>query len=140
MKKLLTSFMLIFIAASLHAEVNFVKQPEWKDVLAKAKSEKKFIFVDAYTDWCIWCKVMDKNTFPEQEVSALLNDKFIPVKMEMETGYGITLAMKYHVASFPTFLVFNSDGELIDRLVGYQKAKEFMANLDKAEKNATLKG
>jgi uncharacterized protein YyaL (SSP411 family) len=30
------------------------------DGYAKAVKENKFIIVDVYTDWCYWCKVMDK--------------------------------------------------------------------------------
>lgn len=126
---------LLLVAVSARGQVNFMKQPEWKDVLTKAKTENKFIFVDAYTDWCMWCKVMDKNTFPDDKVSAVLNSKFVPVKIEMETGNGTLLAMKYRVASFPTFLVFNSDGQLLSTLVGYQKPEPFMANLEKATAN-----
>src|SRR6187399_318010 len=108
-KKITIALMIPLLATAVHAQVNFTKQPQWNEVLVKAKTENKFIFLDAYTDWCTWCKVMDKNTFSTDAVSNYLNSKFIPVKMEMETGYGITLAMKYHVNSFPTFLVFDNE-------------------------------
>ena len=29
----------------------------------QAKKENKLLVVDFYTDWCHWCKVMDKETF-----------------------------------------------------------------------------
>jgi len=34
-------------------------------IQANQKSEKKF-FIDIYTDWCGWCKVMDKKPLPIQ--------------------------------------------------------------------------
>jgi thioredoxin-related protein len=46
-------------------------------------SDKKFI-VDVYTDWCHWCKVMDKKTFADPEVVKYLNDNFHMVKFNAE--------------------------------------------------------
>ena len=37
-----------------------------------------------YTDWCGWCKVMDRNTFTNEEVINIINNKFIPIKFDAE--------------------------------------------------------
>ncbi|HMV43506.1 MAG TPA: hypothetical protein PKD50_13270, partial [Leptospiraceae bacterium] len=42
--------------------ISFVNS-EWKDVVAKATKEKKFIFIDAFTTWCSPCKWMDENVY-----------------------------------------------------------------------------
>jgi hypothetical protein len=83
---------------------------------------------------------MDKNTFPDETVAQVLNSKYIPVKMEMETGYGKTLSMKYHVSGFPTFLVFNHEGQLTGRMMGYLKPEEFLASLEKATMGSVVAG
>jgi thiol-disulfide isomerase/thioredoxin len=101
----------------------------WANVLSIASKEKKLIFVDAYTDWCSWCKVMDNETFSDPEVAKFMNDKFVPVKYEMETGFGAAMSAKYRVNAFPTFLIFTPDGKLVNRILGFLKSKEFLEKL-----------
>jgi thioredoxin-related protein len=48
------------------------------------------IFIDAYTDWCGWCKKMDRDTFTNSVISDLLNNKFYPVKFDAEGKESIT--------------------------------------------------
>lgn len=47
------------------------------------KENKKYL-VDVYTSWCGWCKVMDKQTFTNDEVKSYVGDKFHPVKFDAE--------------------------------------------------------
>ena len=44
----------------------------------------KKIIIDLYTDWCGWCKVMDRNTFTNPKVISLINDNFLPIKFNAE--------------------------------------------------------
>ena len=66
------------------AEGSGVKWLTFEEAVEKSKTEKRKIFIDVYTDWCGWCKVMDKNTFNDPEVAKLLNEKFYPVKFNAE--------------------------------------------------------
>ena len=109
-------------------QINYV-DTNWKVVVQMAKSSGKYIFIDAYTEWCGWCKVMDKKTFTDSKVIELMNGKFIPLKMDMETGFGIDMARKFGVSGFPTFLIFNSEGRLVYRVTGFQEAPDFLASL-----------
>ncbi len=104
----------------------------WDKIKDIAFQEKKLIFIDAYTDWCIWCKVMDKETFSDTAVAKFMNEKFVPVHYEMETGFGTMMSAKYRVNAFPTFLIFTPDGKLVSRIVGYRKSMEFLGDLSAA--------
>jgi len=48
-----------------------------------AKAPRKF-FIDMYTDWCGWCKVMDNKTFSQPDIAQYLNTYFYPVKFDAE--------------------------------------------------------
>ena len=50
---------------------------------AHQKNPKK-LFIDMYTDWCGWCKVMDQKTFTDPEVIRYINTNFYPVKFNAE--------------------------------------------------------
>src|SRR6187455_2873333 len=66
------------------SEGGSVKWMTFEEALQKSKKEKRPVFIDVYTDWCGWCKVMDKNTFNDPQVSKLLNEKFYAVKFNAE--------------------------------------------------------
>ncbi len=50
---------------------------------AMAKQPRKVI-MDVYTDWCGWCKVMDKKTFSNPAVIRYVNENFYAVKLNAE--------------------------------------------------------
>ena len=47
----------------------------------KLKRNPKPVLIDLYTDWCYWCKVMDKKTYTNSKVISYINDHFYPVKL-----------------------------------------------------------
>ncbi|MFI5135307.1 MAG: thioredoxin family protein [Chitinophagales bacterium] len=126
--KLRLLFSALLISSSLLAEVNF-QTLDWQQAKDQCKKESKFLFVDCYTEWCGWCKVMDKQTFPDAQVSQFMNDHFVSVKIDMEKGFGIDLSHKYNVTGYPTFLVFNPSGDLVNVSLGYQDTAPFLAML-----------
>ena len=105
------------------------------EALAASKKQNKPVFIDAYTDWCGWCKKMDKSTFADANVINELNSKFIVVKMNMEQGEGPGIAQKYGIQGYPTFLFFNAKGKEIHRIVGFVKADKFVTETLTALKN-----
>lgn len=126
MKKL---FLLILISYSItvlaQQGINF-QNTSLKDILAKAKAEKKLVFLDAFAAWCGPCKMMEKNIFPLPAVSEYYNANFINARFDMEKGEGQEIAMKYGVRSYPTFLFLNGDGEVVMKNYGYMGEKDFL--------------
>jgi thioredoxin-related protein len=119
----------VLLGAILNGQsVNFVKGT-WAEVKTKASSEKKYLFVDCFTEWCGWCKVLDQKTFSDPTVGEFMNKNFVAVKIDMEKDYGINLAMKYRVNAFPTALVFNPDGKLVSRIMGYSDPDKYIKHL-----------
>ena len=49
------------------------------------KKKPKPIIVDVYTSWCGWCKVMDKETYSNDQVAAYINEKYYAVRIDAET-------------------------------------------------------
>lgn len=137
MRTIATFVLSICLAMPLTAGATFTSFSTWRDAQAEASKQNKFLFVDAMTDWCGWCKVMDKQTFSDSAVAAVLNKEFVCTKVEMETDWGIDLAMKYRVTSFPQFLVFSPNGTLVYRIVGYNPPAEFLEQLARAQAPST---
>jgi thioredoxin-related protein len=133
--------LLLFVlsAAGVSAQVNFAKTTDLNQLLKQAREENKLIFIDAYTDWCGWCKELDKKVFSTQEITDIMNRHYIPVKMEMEQdSIGVMLARKYAIRGFPTAIILNGKGELVNLIGGYSEqpdyAKRMLAAADPAKR------
>jgi len=59
---------------------------------------------------------MEKTTFSDEGVSTLLNEKFVPLKIDIDDFDGYALKEHFGVKVLPTFLIFNSDGKVIERI------------------------
>jgi thioredoxin-related protein len=53
---------------------------------AKAKKEKKVLIVDVYTDWCYWCKVMDRQTYENKAIVNKMKEYAVAVKFNPEVN------------------------------------------------------
>ena len=145
--------MLFFAGAMMLSGMSVVTDPieggavKWmtfEEAVEKSKTEKRKIFIDVYTDWCGWCKVMDKNTFNDPEVAKLLNEKFYPVKFNAEqtedvvfkgvtykfVAYGnkgthqLAMALLNNQLSYPTVVLIEEDFKSVSPVAGYRKADE----------------
>lgn len=149
MKKLIFGIALLGLAG---ISASFKSAPEgevkwmtFAEAVEKSKTEKRKIFIDVYTDWCGWCKVMDKNTFSEAKVAKILNEKFYPVKFNAEqredvvlngttykfvasgnSGYHqLAAALLNNKLSYPTVVFLDDNFNMIQPLAGYLKPEEF---------------
>lgn len=134
---LLTSFTLFALAQD--KGMQFEHNSSWEKVLAKAKAENKYIFVDCLTTWCGPCKEMSKNVFPLEEVGAFFNKNFINVKIQLDTtkednddvkswyAAGKEIATKYNIRAYPTYLMFDPNGLIVHRAVGSSAPDKFLA-------------
>ena len=133
------------VAIAQEKGVQFQHGLSWEQVQAKAKTEKKYIFMDCYTTWCGPCKYMSAQIFPKEEVGNLMNANFINVKMQLDStendneevkswyATGHTIANEYNIMAYPTFLIFDQNGQLVHRIVGAsQSGEEFVAKTKEA--------
>ena len=96
------------------------------ELLAKAKAENKLVFIDGYTSWCGPCKMLAKQTFPQKEVGAYMNPRFVSAQIDMERGEGPELAKRFNVSAYPTMLILRPDGTLVDKIVGFLAPLPFL--------------
>lgn len=102
------------------------EKTKWKQVLEKAKKEKKMIFLDCYTSWCGPCKWMEKNIYNNDTVAEFYNSNFICMKMDMEKDEGFDFAKKYNISAYPTMLYINIAEETLHRICGTSSVNNFI--------------
>ena len=109
---------------------------KYDEGLAKAKKEKKHIMVNFYTTWCGWCKRMDRYTFGDEDVKKVLNESYVAVKVNAQSGEKVKvdgkqiserqLAGMYRERAYPSTWFLKPSGERIAPRRGYADAKEFL--------------
>ncbi len=140
---LLALFLLIAaVALSLTVEDSSEAAAEselsWKSFdegASLAVQQKKKMLVDIYTDWCGWCKKMDKEVYPDAKVKSVLESKFVVVKLNAESDNKIRyqgssmsqreFARTVGVTGYPATLFFDENLKPITLLPGYVKADNF---------------
>src|SRR5687768_1329644 len=91
-KMLAVAFLLSLSAiASAQDGITFY-EGSWDNLLAEAKAKNKPVFVDCYASWCMPCKMLEKNVFPDKAVGGLYNQEFLNYRIDMEKGEGPELA------------------------------------------------
>lgn len=110
---------------------------ELEPALAEAKRLNKPLLVDVYTDWCGWCKRMDKTTYGHPDVRDYVARSFVTAKVDAEddrrhaTYLGESrsyrqFADSFRISGYPTTLFLEPDGALITQLPGYVKPEPFL--------------
>ncbi|ALI99218.1 hypothetical protein DC20_09815 [Rufibacter tibetensis] len=106
--------------------INFASS-SWEQVLQTAKQEGKAIFLYATTPRCRYCKQMEKEVFPMKEVADFYNTTFISYKINIEdNAEGEALAKRYAISSFPSYLYFDKDAELLHQSGAGKPAEKFI--------------
>lgn len=85
---------------------------EWSnEAFMKAKEQNKLILLSISAIWCHWCHVMDETTFSYEPVIKLLNDDFIPVRVDSEMRPDIN--RRYNMGGWPTVAVLDHEGTFL---------------------------
>jgi thioredoxin-related protein len=142
MKKIITLILLIASVSAVSGQK--VKWLTFEEAVALNETNPKKILIDVYTDWCGWCKVMDKNTFSDPIISKYINDNFYAVKFDAESSSPITfrghtfsnngsgtrsthelaVALLNGKMSYPSIAYMDETNQLITAIPGYYDPKK----------------
>ena len=123
----------------------------WEEAVELNKTKPKKIMVDVFTDWCGWCKKMDKGAFVDPAVMAYISANFYPVKFNAEqrgeikfsdetfgfvandNGRGGVHALAYALLDgkmgYPTLVYLNEKYERIMISPGFKETPDLMLEL-----------
>ncbi|MDE2127959.1 MAG: thioredoxin family protein [Armatimonadetes bacterium] len=116
-----------FAAAPASAANSIPWSSSWDVAIAAARKSHKLVMIDFYTDWCVWCKKLDKDTYPDPSVVKAAS-QFVPLKLNAEKD-GKEQAQTYHVTGYPTIVFVDADGKMAGELVGYEPAAQFAKDI-----------
>lgn len=103
-------------------------------------SSGKVILVDVYTDWCGWCKRMDKDVYADASVGAYLQQNFVIAKLNAESSTSHTfnganatereIAKAWGVTGYPATVFLTAKAEPITVVPGYIPKETFLKVLE----------
>lgn len=142
MRKLsLLFFVFLGIAASAQ-EINWMS---FEEAVEKSKSEPKKLLIDIYTDWCGWCKKMDRDTYANQALAEYINKNYYAVRFNAEQKESIEFsghtfnfvpqgrrgvhelaaALTNNNLSYPMTVFMDEEFRILQPIPGYQTPEAF---------------
>lgn len=125
-------------------KINWITIAQLNEMYSK---KPKPILLDVYTDWCGWCKEMDRTTYRNVKLVNYINEHYYAVKLDAESRdsfffnnkkYGYNARYKSNELAeyllfgrmeFPTTVFLPSIDARPAPLSGYMKPKEMEAPL-----------
>ncbi|NOT37508.1 MAG: thioredoxin fold domain-containing protein [Saprospiraceae bacterium] len=116
----------IILSMDIHAQGLSYFSHGLDSAKVEATYQNKYVLIEFYADWCINCKIMDEEIFSIQEIKFIIEDKCIPVKLDIKYFSSMDVADIYDVKVYPTLLVLESNGTLIHKIVGKKTYSELL--------------
>ncbi len=128
---LLVTPALIGLAQDQSAAVQEVKwRSDYNQARKEAKDKGLPLVIDIGLKTCQPCKRMEETTFRDPKVVGVMNERFVPLKVDAEIDF--QLASTLQITAYPTVVISNSDGKIINTMVGYKDAGPFHESLQRA--------
>ncbi|MBW6490289.1 MAG: DUF255 domain-containing protein [Lentimicrobium sp.] len=124
-----------------------IKWMTFEEALTLNKKKPKMIFIDVYTDWCGWCKKMDKETFAANSIASYINKKYYAVKFNAEQSESVTFkdqefvnpnpgkaksthqltsALLKNERVYPSYVILDKHSDWTFKLKGYKTPADLM--------------
>src|SRR6202166_4897024 len=104
-----------YLRSAMHQPIQW---HEWgEEAFATAQRENKPVLLDIGAVWCHWCHVMDRESYDDPEVAALVNEHFIAVKVDrderpdIDSRYQIAVSALTGQGGWPLTAFLTPDGK-----------------------------
>lgn len=121
-------------------------QTDLPKALAQAKTENKLVLADfTGSDWCSWCKKLEKDTFSKPDFAAYAKTNLVLLRLDYPNNVpqsaelkaaNIALAKRFKIEGYPTLIALKPDATVVWRVDGYLEGgpKALIAKIEAAKK------
>ena len=89
-----------------------IRWREWGEApFVESAHEAKPVLLAISAVWCHWCHVMDETTYSTAAVIDLINERFVPVRVDNDRRPDVNA--RYNMGGWPTTAVLTADGEIV---------------------------
>jgi len=102
-----------------------------KESFEKAKELDRPILLGISAVWCHWCHVMDETTYSDSEVARLIEDRFVPIRVDRDQRPDID--KRYNMGGWPSTAFLTPDGEILTggTYIPPQQMKALLENISR---------
>jgi uncharacterized protein len=84
----------------------------WRaETFARARAEEKPVLLSIVASWCRTCHEMDQTSYVEPRVTSLVNDRFVPIRVDADRRPDIS--DRYSLGGWPTTAFLTADGRVV---------------------------
>jgi thioredoxin-related protein len=149
--KIFSVFLISITAISMAQAQNRADMFDWKplaEAMELAEQNNKKVLVYANAVWCIYCKKVEKEVFTLESVQQKTKEHFYPVWIDIESDEKLTFrgeemtqiqfSRLMRVTGTPTFIFFDSEGEIIAGQPGFIPEEMYLQILEFVGSDAYL--
>ena len=92
-------------------------------------NDEKLIMINFHKNWWSACKLLDANTFSNTEISQLINENIVSIKIDYGTSQGKKLFTQYNLSALPSTVFLDKDSNVLEIIPGYLPPYEFKIKL-----------
>jgi thioredoxin-related protein len=96
---------------------NEIQWQSYETGMKMIKEQNKKGFLHFYTDWCTYCKIMNKQTFVDPKIIDYLNNNFVSIRVNADKQKDV--AKKYGVSRFPSTWFIAEDSTSLSNQPGF---------------------
>ena len=152
--KLYTAILGVFFLLTSFKPASELTWMGFNDGYALAKKKNKIMLIDVYTDWCGWCKRMDRDTYEKAEIIEILNKDYVVIKFNPEiqnavykfegkeyNGPQLAAAISNNqINGYPTTIFHSPKNKKTEVLSGYYNPERFKPVLETIAADFSKKG
>ena len=137
----------LLFTSSATAQIEWMS---WDEAVLANKKEPRKLLVDVYTEWCGWCKKMDKSVFTDPKIEAYVKENFYAVKFDAEQKesiqydghtfnfnpnatrrgvHDLAIALLDSRMSYPSIVYLDENRDRISISPGFKPADKFINEL-----------
>jgi tetratricopeptide (TPR) repeat protein len=130
-RDLLAAGTLVLIAWPLHgADPEISWRADYDTARKESADKSRPLFIEFQTQECFHCRRLEAGPFRDPDVVKLLNDRFVPLRIDAAATPRLTEALR--IQAYPTMIIAAADGKIIAFLEGYQDARPLRDHLQRS--------
>ena len=150
MLRILIYVLALPLALTTAVRAQSIEWLSWEEAMERQQTEPRKVLIDVYTDWCGWCKQMDKKVFVKEAVTDHIRENFYAVKLNAEQRedilfdghtftydatagrrgvHSLAVALLDGRMSYPSVVYLDEENKRITISPGFKPAKDYLREL-----------
>lgn len=131
---LLMGGLLVWLGTAHGGDPTIQWRKDYNAARREAIEKGKPLFLDFGTEECYHCRRLDQLTFRDAHVVQMLNENFVPLKIDANREPALTQALR--IQAYPTMILAGNDGKILGVLEGFHDSTKLSEHLVRAVSTA----